>query len=81
MSMQMYKPDKQSKAYIYIVFFSAAFIAIAAYYNYQSLRVQNQCTDIALKTAGLTKQFKYDPYSSFDYVKAVCESEVLSSSK
>ena len=77
----MYEPDRQSKSFIYIVFFTAVFIAIGAYYNFRSLEVQNQCSNIALKASGLTKDFRFDPYSSYDYVKAKCESEVLSAAK
>lgn len=76
----MYKPDKQSKAFIYVVFFTAVFLAVGAYYNFRSLKIQNECSEIALRTSGLTKDFKFDPYGSYDYVKAVCESEVLAAS-
>lgn len=77
----MYEPDKKSRFYLYIVFFSAVSIAVAAYYNFRSLEIDNQCSNIALKTSGLTKDFKVDPYSSFDYVKAQCETAVLSAKK
>lgn len=77
MSLDMYKPEGRSKAYIYVVFFTAVFIAVGAYYNFRSLEIQNECGQMALKTAGLTKDFRFDPYGSYDYVKAQCESDVL----
>jgi hypothetical protein len=74
----MYQPDKKSKLYLYIVFFSAVFLAVGAFINFRALEVQNGCSEMALKTSGLTKDFKFDPYSSYDYTKAQCESGVLS---
>jgi hypothetical protein len=81
MSTRIYQPESQSKAYLYIVFFTAVFLAITAYYNFRFLEIQNQCSEIALKTSNLTRSFKFDPESEYDFIKANCEYDVLSSKK
>ena len=79
MSLRIYQPDRKSKGYIYIIFFSAVAFAWSVYIYSRPLVVASACSEIALNTSGLTKSFKYDPLADYDQVKANCLQDVLSS--
>ncbi len=81
MSWRMYEPEKKSRFYLYVFMFTAAIVGWAMFAALRPLTIESSCSEIAEKSSGLTlnKSFQYDPYSSYDVVKANCLEEVLSS--
>lgn len=77
----MYRPDKKSRLYLYILTFAAALIGWIMFASLRPLAIDESCSEIAAKSSSfaLSKSFRYDPYSSYEVVKANCLEEVLSS--
>ena len=83
MIYNMYEPEGKSKAYLYIFFFSAVLVLAGIVVYTRPLVVQSACSDMSLKMTGLSRNYDFnlDPNSSYDYLKAKCLSDTLSSTK
>ena len=81
MSNRIYQPDRKSKVYFYVFIFSATVLGFGFYIYSRPLTIDSECSEMAQKTTGLTKNFEYDPFGDYDYQKAKCLEEVLSAEK
>jgi hypothetical protein len=81
MSLDIYKPEKKSKIFFYVFFFATVLLGWGIYIYTRPLVVESACSEVALKTTGLSGSFKYDPLSDYDQTKAKCMQDVLSSKK
>ncbi len=73
----MYEPQGTSKKYLYVFFFSAVLFIYGFLIYTRPLIIQSACSDMALKTSNLSKNFGLDPESDYDYLKAKCIQESL----
>ena len=76
----MYKPDKKSRVYLYIIFIVASLIGWVFFLYSRPLITETACSEMASKVSAFSsKRYDIDPESNFDSVKAKCIDEGLSS--
>lgn len=77
----MYKPEKKSRVYFYVFFFTAVILSWGIYIYTRPLVVESACSEISEKTSNMTGGFNYDPLADYDQAKAKCLNDVLSAEK
>ena len=77
----MYQTNNSSQFFMTLFFLTALAIGYGMYIYMQPLRIEAECSELALKTSGLTKSFRYDPVTDYDLNKNECLENALASRK
>jgi len=79
MSKRMYRPDKKSKTYFYVLFAFATFLGWVFYVYTRPVTIVAECSMIAEQTNTLPVNNRYhlNPEDSFNLTKVECLKTVL----
>lgn len=75
----MYKPDRKSRIYLYVIFIVASLVGWFFFIYSKPLITETACSEIASKsTYFVSKRYQLDPENSYENIKSRCLEESLS---